>query len=38
MLGDKDEFISGGCTDYISKPFDIDNLDKLIEKYIQQNK
>ena len=32
------ECMTLGAYDYISKPFDIDSLDKLIEKYIQQNK
>ncbi|MBI5324282.1 MAG: response regulator [Ignavibacteriae bacterium] len=33
MLGDKEDFISKGCTDYISKPYDTGALFKLISKY-----
>ncbi len=34
MHGDKEEFIEGGCTDYISKPFDQEELFRIIDKYI----
>ena len=34
MYGDKEEFINGGCYDYLSKPFDNESLINLIEKYI----
>ena len=33
MEGDKDKFISEGCTDYISKPFELLNLITIVKKY-----
>ena len=32
MLGDEDEFLSAGCTDYISKPFKTQELKDVVEK------
>ena len=32
MYGDKEEFIKGGCTDYISKPFENNELISVLEK------
>ncbi len=34
MIGDKKEFLSEGCTDYISKPFIQKDLLKLIGNYL----
>jgi PAS domain S-box-containing protein len=34
MLGDKEEFLSGGCTHYISKPFDKISLTKLVDNML----
>ncbi|MBI5325473.1 MAG: response regulator [Ignavibacteriae bacterium] len=34
MHGDKEEFISGGCDDYLSKPYNPNDLINMIEKYI----
>lgn len=34
MKGDKDEFITAGCTDYISKPFGKNQFLRLLSKYL----
>ena len=34
MAGDKDEFISSGCTHYISKPYDRNTISKLIKEIL----
>ncbi len=34
MAGDKEKFLKGGCTDYISKPFNIKDFQELIKKYL----
>jgi PAS domain S-box-containing protein len=34
MLGDKEKFLNAGCDDYISKPFNRNELFNLINKYI----
>ena len=34
MKGDCEEFIEGGCTDYLSKPFERNDLMNIISKYI----
>lgn len=36
MQSDHDEAIAAGCTDYISKPINIDSLNKLIQKYFNK--
>ncbi|MCX6160627.1 MAG: PAS domain S-box protein [Ignavibacteriae bacterium] len=36
MEGDKDKFISEGCTDYISKPFELSNLISIVKKYTSE--
>ncbi len=38
MEGDKDRFLNGGCTDYISKPFKIKDFQELIKKYLFSSK
>ncbi|MCE1189939.1 MAG: PAS domain S-box protein [Ignavibacteria bacterium] len=35
MVGDKEEFLEGGCTDYISKPFSRQELFTVIQKNMQ---
>ncbi len=35
MQGDKQEFLDGGCNDYISKPYDHHELVRMIDKYIK---
>lgn len=37
MDGDKEEFLAGGCTDYISKPFTRNELLALIKKNLELN-
>ena len=34
MKGDREDFISKGCSDYISKPFDKNDILELLEKYL----
>ncbi|MCL5991762.1 MAG: PAS domain S-box protein [Bacteroidetes bacterium] len=34
MHGDREEFLEGGCSDYISKPFEPDELLRIIRKYV----
>lgn len=34
MKEDREEFLSGGCTDYISKPFEIDGFLAMVSKYL----
>jgi len=34
MVGDREEFIAGGCTDYLSKPFEGKELLDLLKKYL----
>jgi PAS domain S-box-containing protein len=36
MKGDKEEFITAGCTDYISKPFDKYQLLGMLNKYLNK--
>ena len=38
MVGDREEFLAGGCTDYISKPFKLKDLLAMIQKYLPDNK
>jgi PAS domain S-box-containing protein len=35
MMGDKEEFLSGGCTHYLSKPFDKNTLTNLVESMLK---
>jgi CheY-like chemotaxis protein len=35
MEGDKEEFLNGGCTDYISKPFSKNDIISLVKKYVK---
>ncbi|MBI5324285.1 MAG: PAS domain S-box protein [Ignavibacteriae bacterium] len=35
MHGDRDEFLESGCTDYLSKPFEKNELFNIINKYIK---
>ena len=35
MEGDREKFISAGCTDYVSMPFNKDHLCEVIKKYLQ---
>lgn len=35
LKGDKEKFIGNGMVDYISKPIDSDNLDRILRKYLQ---
>ncbi|HEY5534204.1 MAG TPA: PAS domain S-box protein [Ignavibacteria bacterium] len=34
MKGDKEEFLKAGCTDYLAKPFDKDDLVNILNKYL----
>ena len=34
MQGDKEQSLMAGCTDYISKPLNLDNLKAIITKYL----
>ncbi|TAL67212.1 MAG: PAS domain S-box protein [Bacteroidetes bacterium] len=34
MLGDREEFLNSGCTDYVSKPYDQEELFRVVNKYI----
>jgi CheY-like chemotaxis protein len=36
MQSDRDEAIEAGCTDYISKPININSLSELIQKYFEK--
>lgn len=36
MQSDRDEAIAAGCTDYISKPININSLSELIQKYFKK--
>ncbi len=36
MQSDRDEAIEAGCTDYISKPININTLSELIQKYFEK--
>jgi PAS domain S-box-containing protein len=38
MVGDREEFLAGGCTDYISKPFKLKDLLVMIQKYLPDSK
>jgi signal transduction histidine kinase/CheY-like chemotaxis protein len=38
LYGDKEKFLKQGCTHYISKPFEKDNLVQLIEKLLTSKK
>jgi PAS domain S-box-containing protein len=38
LQGDKEKFIISGCNDYISKPINKNELDKLINKYFPNDK
>ena len=38
MVGDREEFLAGGCTDYISKPFKLKDLLAMIQKYLPDSK
>ena len=35
MIGDQEEFLNAGCTDYISKPFKTQELKDIVEKVLQ---
>ncbi|MBE0652115.1 MAG: PAS domain S-box protein [Bacteroidales bacterium] len=35
MVGDKEKSIEAGCNDYISKPVNRDNLNKILDKYFK---
>lgn len=35
MKGDKEKMINAGCNDYLVKPFNIDSLLEIVNKYIQ---
>ncbi|MCX6271910.1 MAG: response regulator [Bacteroidetes bacterium] len=37
MIGDKEEFLSKGCNDYISKPFNREILMRILSKYNKTN-
>ncbi len=37
MVGDREEFLAGGCTDYISKPFKLKDLLGMIQKYLPES-
>ena len=36
MAGDRQKFVSGGCTDYLSKPFGVSELISIVKKYINK--
>ncbi len=38
MVGDREEFLAGGCTDYISKPFKLNDLLAIIQKTLPDDK
>ena len=38
MAGDKEEFLSGGCSHYISKPFSKEDINFLLNEILQQGK
>lgn len=33
MVGDRERFLDAGCTDYISKPYEVDDMVKLLAQY-----
>lgn len=35
MMGDKEEFMTGGCTHYLSKPFDKNTLTNLVQTMLK---
>lgn len=34
MKGDKEKILTAGCSDYLIKPFQVDNLLEIVKKYI----
>jgi len=37
MQGDKEQSLTAGCTDYIPKPINLEDLKQMINKYINQH-
>ena len=37
MLADRDKALSLGCNDYLSKPYNMSQLDQIVDKYIGTN-
>jgi two-component system, cell cycle response regulator DivK len=38
MVGDRERILASGCDDYIAKPFSIDGVLALIERYVDEGK